>query len=894
MNIGIDLGTTNSALAFVEEGEASDEAVPPIRLLPIPQYVAADRIEPRRTLPSFLLLDRERYVGLYAREQGALTPTRLVYLAKSWLANPEFDRTEKILPWDANPEGRILSPVEASAAYLEHLRKAWDEQNAAKLADQNLSLTVPASFDEEARELTVEAARQAGLEKLTLLEEPVAAFYAWVAYHLGEAKRRLADGQLVLVVDVGGGTTDFTLVRVHRQGDEIGFTRTAVGPHLLLGGDNLDLTLSWLAETKLETRLSLSQRTSLLRQCTAVKETLLDDAGPCAAEIRVAGAGTGLVAGTRTAEIRKEEVLEVLLDGFLAPCALTDAPKEQKKSLFRELGLPYVSDPSVPRHLAQFLRESGEEAKNGPGAVLFNGGFFKPKIARERLTDVIEGWFGRRPAVLENPELDAAVAVGAAYHSYVRSTGRGLMVRGGLPRAYYVEIASAKESAEQAEQIRTICIVPRGAEEGAELEVDPGDLQLVANKPVSFRLYSSRSRTEDRPGGIVEFGPHATEAELHKHAPLTTVIRFGRRRGERTVPVKLVARLTEVGTLELWCQSKISEHRWRLQFQVRKPKSETAAPAGVRTGSAISEEALQEAEQLLRAVFDTKREPELTPEELPARLEGALGVGKLSWPLEALRRLGSVLLELREGRERGANYELRFFNLCGFCLRPGFGFPGDDWRVEQARQLFRAGLTFGNKMQNQIEWHIFWGRVAGGMNRNQQMDVYQRMSATLLPRGGRKKRVNPALLRQMWRTAASLELLPVQTKVQLGDELVRRVKAGDYTESELWCLSRLGARKLLYGPANQAVPPDAATRWIQELLKIPAAGEALAAMARHTGDSARDLAPFVRDSVRDALEQKPNAARLLAVVEGEEGEESRSWDQVFGEELPAGLVVHSS
>jgi len=889
MNIGIDLGTTNSTLAFLDAGEAAH--VPPIRLLPIPQHVSAERIEPRRTLPSFLLLDRERYIGVYAREQGILTPTRLVYMAKSWLSNPEVDRTEKILPWDADLDGRILSPVEASAAYLGHLRHAWDEQSSAKLADQNVVLTVPASFDEEARELTVEAARQAGLERLTLLEEPAAAFYAWIVHHFSEAKSRLADGQLILIVDVGGGTTDFTLIRVSRQGDEINFTRTAVGPHLLLGGDNFDLKLSWLAEAKLGARFSLSQRVSLLRQCTAVKEGLLADPGPSAADIRIAGAGAGLVAGTRTAEIRREEVLEVLLDGFLELCSLSDEPREGKKSLFRDLGLPYVSDPAVTRHLARFLRQSQVEAEGGPDAVLFNGGFLIPQIARDRLTDAIESWFGRRPWVLENSELDAAVAIGAAYYSYVRSTGRGVVVRGGLPRAYYLQIQAANGPRTESDRIRAICVVPRGAEEGTELEVDPGHLQLLANTPVSFRLHSSRTRTEDQPGDLVEFPENASEAELHTHAPLRTVIRFGRRRGPRSVPVKLAARLTEVGTLELWSQSKIDTNRWRLQFQLREQERGTAPTAGVRTGSIVVDEALQEAEELVRAVFAAKRETGLTPEELPSRLEQVLGLGKLSWPLEALRRLGDILLELREGRERAANHELRWFNLCGFCLRPGFGFPGDDWRVEQARQLYRAGLKYDNKAQNQIEWYIFWGRVAGGMNRNQQADIYQRMSATLLPRTRRRKRVNPALLRQMWRTAASLELLPVQTKVRLGEALLERIARGEYSESEFWCLSRLGARKLLYGPANQVVPPGTASRWVQAVLNVPEAGEALAATSRHTGDEARDLSSFVRDSVRKVLEEKPNRQELLALFQGEEPQDSRLRDQIFGEELPSGLVI---
>src|SRR6202453_126860 len=308
MNIGIDLGTTNSALAYIEEihGELPD--YPEIKVLAIPQFVAQGRSEPRRTLPSFLFLGDQEYVGVYAREQGALVPTKSVHSAKSWLSNPEVDRTAKILPWDAQVEGRALSPVEVAAKILKHLADAFAKDHSP-IAEHNVVLTVPASFDEEARELTVTAAREAGIEKLTLLEEPAAAFYSWIANDLTRSQKSLFDGQTVLVCDVGGGTSDFTLIRVAREGDRIDFTRTAVGQHLLLGGDNLDLTLAWLAEAKLGKTLSIRQRSGLRRQCAAAKERLLADPTLASAEITVLGGGSSLVGGTLKTEILREEVL---------------------------------------------------------------------------------------------------------------------------------------------------------------------------------------------------------------------------------------------------------------------------------------------------------------------------------------------------------------------------------------------------------------------------------------------------------------------------------------------------------------------------------------------------------------------------------------------------------
>jgi molecular chaperone DnaK (HSP70) len=861
MNIGIDLGTTNSALAYIEEihGELPD--YPEIKVLAIPQYVAPGQIEARRTLPSFLYLGDQTYVGAYAREQGALVPTKSVHSAKSWLSNPEVDRNAKILPWDAQEGGRVLSPVDVSAAILTTMRDAWDKAHpASPLAAQDIVLTVPASFDEEARELTVQAAREAGLEKLTLVEEPAAAFYSWIANHLAQSQKSLFDGQLVLVCDVGGGTSDFTLIRVHRDGDRIEFTRTAVGKHLLLGGDNLDLTLAWLVESKLGTQLSIRQRTALRRQCAAAKERMLADASLKSVEITVLGAGSSLVGGTLKSEITREEALELTLEGFLPFCDIHDKPTDEKRSLFRELGLPYVSDPAVTKHLAAFL-SANEDAR--PDTVLFNGGFFIPELCRQRVADVMERWYGKRPLILENRDLDLAVAVGAAYYSYVKATGAGLLVRGGLPRSYYVGVGDNE----------AVCLVPRGAEEGQTLELDSQDLHLVANRPVSFRLYSSLTRVDDLVGQSLLA---SDTAELHLHAPLNAVIRFGKA-GERLVPVKLRAHLTEVGTLEVWADSKISEHHWRLQFELRKT---AGARSGGKPAAVVSDESVLKAEALLDAAFQSAA---LTPEELPSKLEQTLALGRNSWPLSAIRRFSDRLLELAESRRKSPALEMRWLNLTGFALRPGFGFPGDDFRIEQARRIYAGGLQFANQVQNEIDWWIFWGRVAGGLNKNQQVDIFQRLSPILLPRGSKRPRINTSLLREMWRTAASLELLPLQTKTQLGDALIALVKKGEMVDTGLWCLSRIGARKLFYGPINQVLPVQAATRWVEALIKIPKAEDAVVAIARRTGDSTRDLSPATIDMLRKRIPE--------SLVPALEGEVEEDLGKVFGEELPSGLVA---
>jgi hypothetical protein len=360
------------------------------------------------------------------------------------------------------------------------------------------------------------------------------------------------------------------------------------------------------------------------------------------------------------------------------------------------------------------------------------------------------------------------------------------------------------------------------------------------------------------------------------------VIRFGKRTEERPVPVRLSTQLTAVGTLEIWAESRISDHRWRLQFELRKA-AQAEQPS--RPAAVIGEEGLQRAEELIRATFGTN--PTIDPPQLPGQLEQALALGRNSWPLATIRRFGDLMLELAEGRGRSPAHEERWLNLAGFFLRPGFGYPGDDYRIEQARRVYAQGLRFPNQVQCEIQWWIFWGRVAGGLNRNQQTDMYQRLSPYLLPKQNRKVRVNSSLLREMWRTAASLELLPLQTKSDLGDATIRRLKGNEGGPSDLWCIARIGARRLFYGPNNLVVPPAAASRWVDALLKVKGAEEALVGIAQVTGDVGRDLPPAVVSLVRARLQDAPE---LLATLEGERAHDLAAMGRVFGEELPSGLV----
>ena len=593
--VGIDLGTTNSSLAYADTREATETQAAPIHSLPIPQVVAAGDVGDRPVLPSFLYLPSpdefaaaaldvpwkkkaDRVVGVFARDHGAKVPGRLIGSAKSWLSHSGVDRKSKILPFSASEEVAKVSPVEASAAYLSHLRDVWNSQvgKAAddRLAKQDIFLTVPASFDASARELTIEAARMAGLVNVTLLEEPQAAFYAWLAERGDSWRQDVKVGDLLLVCDVGGGTTDFTLIGVTERDGDLDLTRLAVGEHILLGGDNMDLALAYAVGNTLPggmDGLDASQKIALTYACRNAKETLFSDAAKKAAPVAVLGRGSKVIGGAVKAELDREALGTVLLDGFFPLCAPTDQPARGRRVGLTEIGLPYAADPAVTRHLAKFLdRQAGSlHASEGalhPSAVLFNGGVFRAQALRDRVAKILSGWAGETVPSLDSGDLDLAVARGAAYYGLVRE-GKGIRIRGGVPRAYYIGIETAAPAVPGVKApIKALCVVPMGMEEGTEADVPGPEFGLVVGEPAEFRFLGSTTRRDDQVGTVVErWGPD----EMQELAPLETNLGAGDGRDGEVVPVRLHAHVTEVGTLDLWCQSTRDEGRWKLEYEVR-------------------------------------------------------------------------------------------------------------------------------------------------------------------------------------------------------------------------------------------------------------------------------------------------------------------------------------
>ncbi|MBV8316632.1 MAG: Hsp70 family protein [Planctomycetaceae bacterium] len=599
--VGIDLGTTNSALAYADTRAATADAAAPIRALAIPQVVGVNDVAERPVLPSFLYLAApkefpaggidlpwegpgDRMVGTLAREHGAKVPGRLVSSAKSWLSHAGVDRRGAILPWSAAADVAKVSPVEASSAYLAHLRDAWNHLIAGQTADdrlerQDVFLTVPASFDAVARELTVEAARAAGLEQVTLLEEPQAAFYAWLAAQGERWRKKVKVGDLLLVCDIGGGTTDFTLIAVTEQDGDLALTRMAVGEHILLGGDNMDLALAHAVAATLPNGmegLDATQRIALGHACRDAKEALFSNPSKAAVPVAVLGRGSKVIGGAVKTELTRETLTRVLLDGFLPRVAPTDLPARGRRVGLTEIGLPYAADPAITRHVARFLGQQAGSLHTGgsfvkPSAVLFNGGVFKAGELRTRVVEVLSAWAGEAVPSLEATDLDLAVALGAAYYGQVRR-GKGIRIRGGVPRSYYVGIETAAPAVPGiAPPIKALCVVPLGMEEGTEADVPGPEFGLVVGEPAEFRFLGSTTRRDD-PAGLVldRWQPE----ELQELAPMETVLPAEDGQAGEAVPVRLHAHVTEVGTLELWCNSTRDPRRWKLEFNVRETSEE--------------------------------------------------------------------------------------------------------------------------------------------------------------------------------------------------------------------------------------------------------------------------------------------------------------------------------
>ena len=586
--VGIDLGTTNIVLSYAPLAAAGSDTPIQISLMPIVQELAKGAIEKLDVLPSFIFErlkekpvftweDDSRYIiGDYARERGAEVPDRLISSAKSWLCNTRIDRTQPILPWNAPEENTKISPLQAMATFLRHIKHAWSEEfTKDKLEDQKVVVTIPASFDAAARDLIVEASRMAGLPGITLLEEPQAAFYSWISQDDSPWRQQVKKGDVVLVVDVGGGTSDFSLIEISEADGDLALERVAVGNHILLGGDNMDLTLAYVARRKLEEsgkKISQWQTVQLSHQCRKAKEQLLGDPGKDSIPIVISGRGSSVIGGSMKTSIERADIEKTLVDGFFPACSMNDDPVEDTSGGVREVSLMYAADPAITRHLAKFLRSqnTSDRQYGFPKAILFNGGVFRSEIFRNRLIEVINSWLTtaghQEIRVLAGIELAQAVARGAAYFGIARE-GKGIRIRGGVSQAYYLGIESSLPAVPGFKPpLKALCVARQGTEEGTVSEVPGRTFGLVIGKTAEFKFFKSNCRREDEFAQMVDEIDESFEdtSSLQVELPAYEGMKAG-----DLVDVGLQVAITEIGTLEVFCLARQGDHRWKLEFNVR-------------------------------------------------------------------------------------------------------------------------------------------------------------------------------------------------------------------------------------------------------------------------------------------------------------------------------------
>jgi hypothetical protein len=812
----------------------------------------------------------------------------LIVSAKSWLSHSGVDRTAAILPWSAPSEVRKMSPVDASARLLRHILASWNFAHPdAPLEKQEVVITVPASFDAVARSLTVTAARQAGLENFTLVEEPQAAFYDFIARHRHELMKVLENVKLVLVVDVGGGTSDFTLVQV---GEGQALRRIAVGDHLMLGGDNMDAAIARKAEEQMLSggrKLSPAQWAELLQAGRAAKESLLGENPPETYHLSVAGEGGRLIGSSSSAKLLQEDAQRIILDGFFPPSTADEPIRQGARVALQELGLPYAQDPAITRQLAGFLRAHTQAGP--PHAILLNGGVFNSRKIASRLVEIVSSWWsGANPIpVLEHESLELAVARGAAYYGLARR-GMGRRIGGGGAHAFYVGLDTKRD-----EEPKALCLISRGHEEGQTVELGGRTFNLTLGKPVRFPLFTATSDRVASPGDIVP-----VEEDLRPLPPIHTVLKSAEGKTGR-IPVHLRATLTEIGTLELSCVSEASKEQWRLEFELRG----AVAPGG-NTVTESMPPRFAEARTLIEQVFGGKHAAggptAMNVRQLWRALEHTLGPRE-QWRVPLLRELWSALYAGAGKRRRSADHERVWFQLAGYTLRPGFGYPLDEWRSEQTASLFAPGVAFHKEKPVWIEFWIMLRRIAGGLNEQRHTEIWnyiqphleRRLSIDKPKHLPKMKGIQPEGLDEMVRLAAALEHLDAQEKTELGDWIVPRIStAGPWT----WALGRLGSRVPLYGSVHKTVDPEKVSQWLDLLFaahsqNVEGALFAIVQLASLTGDRSRDIDERLRaralDTLRSARAPQSWERLLQEVVTMDAADQARA----FGDTLPAGLAA---
>ena len=909
--VGIDLGTSHTVVASASAADRTP------RVFSVPQRVARTEVEARSLFPScaFAVTAGEIegvplageeggwVLGAYAKARGIDAPSRFVASSKSWLCHPHVDKTAPILPWEAEseegPNGPKLSPVDVATRILSRVREAWDaEHPKAPLANQDVILTVPASFDEVARELTLEAATRARIQ-VRLLEEPQAAFYA--AMDRG-ALDEVHGSTLALVVDVGGGTTDLSLLSVDGEADARRVRRIAVGTHLLLGGDNMDLALAHALEPRLVAqpdRLDPRRFAELVIACRSAKERMLGASPPEELTVSILGRGSQLLGGSLRTKLLRGEVESLALEGFL-PIVDRDARPSRARGGLVAFGLPFERDPAITKHIAAFVARHAPAREESPsiGAVLLNGGVFRAERAAQRVLDTVSSWQPTPPVLLAHPDPDLAVALGAVVYG-LALRGIGRRIEGGSARAYFVGIGRDAEGAGQA-----VCVLPKGAEEGSITRAKGRSFSLVVGRPARFELYSSDDAVVAAAGDLVAIDPERFDAL----PPLATALGDDGEgaKSSSELKVEVEAELTAIGTLEIACVERAPAtppgRRFRLAFDLRGSQTGDAPPLSNRpsTRPGRTAKALDEATHEIERVFGRKDASEARDAKgLLRELERVLGE-RSRWTTEEARALADALLATAKGRRRTADHERSFFLLAGYCLRPGFGHPGDASRVGKLVPLFAERLAFPKEARGWQQFFIAYRRVAGGLLESAQTKIRDELDPFVAPAEANLKKpkgLRPESTDDLLDLLSHLERLPPQRRAALGAWLLERTWTD--RDPRIWAaLGRIGARIPVYASLHQVVSPVTAERWIDHLLRekwndLPTAPRAASELARRTDDRARDVSESVRVEVARRLAKESADPRFARVVSELVPLEETDRTAFFGETLPVGLTLES-
>lgn len=930
--VGIDLGTTNTVVAFCELNDDLENAT--VELFPIDQLIGPGEVVRKPLLPSFryhpaagqiadsdLTLPWEHQpvegdlpqviVGQWARDLGAKVEGRQVSSAKSWLSHQGVDREQPILPWAGAADVEKVSPVIASASYLNHIRQAWNHRHPGNwLEDQDVVVTVPASFDETARKLTLEAARLAGLNRIVLLEEPQAVCYDWYARHKESASEQLASLPLILVCDVGGGTTDLSLIEAKFENDQLALNRIGVGEHLMLGGDNLDLALAHLAESRFNQgkKLTASGLTKLIQQTRQAKECLLSGEAPETVKITMLGSGSKLLGGTKSISLSKEEVHQIALDGFF-PISNFDQLPDKRRNAVVEFGLPYVADPAVSKHVAEFLTQHQQVSHAAlhsedstqpaiPVGILLNGGVFNSDLITDRMLSLLGHWRGDAVTQLDNPHPDWSVALGAVAFGKARR-GAQLKIGGGAARSYFLHLQEKNRMG------KALCLLAKGTEEGQEIRLTSRRFSLTLGEPVRFNLLTSTHDSLADNIAVQNGVLVAIDADKFQPLPpyITTLqgddtVQLHANQKQR-VEVLLACQLTEVGTLKIECVSVEDEHkRWLMEFEVRH---DARSQGDADSTENKADPRLEQAKELIIKTYSGNKASAESGavKTLSKDLDKLLGK-RDEWDFFTLRSLFDCFAQGRKRRRRSEQHEKNWLRLAGYTLRPGFGDATDSWRIEQIWSLYQQGIQFQNH-QGWTDWWVFWRRVAGGLNQEQQEAILADIAKYLHPGASRNpksaKEAQDKGYEAMVRLAASLEHLEVEDKVLLTSWFISKaINHNQFEQAHWWAVGRLAARTPLYGSAHNVIAREQAQQWLPKLLaenwaKEPMIAFAAVMICRKTGDRALDISDDWRDQVLDKLKQsKVPESWITLVAEVSELTESES-KRVFGDALPSGLTL---